>query len=108
MPLFDSCSHAHFRVGLYEMFQVIVGCSLATPYEKDFSLQWYNSSVLNQVFCQKDVDIIFREINLSSQYQLPKSCGMYKMHHGEVYSSSVYHCLLVSFRDLIGAFGTFQ
>jgi len=32
-PAFGSCCHARFHVGLYEGFQVIVGCSLATLQE---------------------------------------------------------------------------
>lgn len=62
----------------------------------------------SKVFCQKNIDIMFSEINVPSQCQFPEMCGTYEMHPGEVHPPSIYQGPLVRLRDLSGAFSVFS
>lgn len=62
----------------------------------------------SKVICQKNIGIMFSEINRSSQFLFPEMCGTYEMHPGEVHPSSTYQGPLVRVRHLRGAFCIFS
>lgn len=62
----------------------------------------------SKVFCQKNIDFTFSEINVSSQCLFPEMCGTYGMHPAELHPPSIYQGPLVRVGDLSGALCIFS